>query len=109
MWARGQTLWCVADVALALTSCPYDAGANVAQVPRHLQSWAARSSTVQDVTGANSPPSHSFLTIKVWVQWGRRFVFCSRSLSLSSPNYAAFLVYSVAASSPAPFLLLERY
>lgn len=40
-WARVQALWCDAAVALALTSCPYLAEANTAQVPRHLQSRAA--------------------------------------------------------------------
>lgn len=35
-WARVQALWCDAAVALALTSCPYLAEANMAQVPRHL-------------------------------------------------------------------------
>lgn len=66
MWADSQALWCDADVALALTSCPYDAGAKMAQVPHHLQSWAARSCTVQDVNGANSPPLLTFLIIKVY-------------------------------------------
>lgn len=33
----------------------------------------------------------------------------SPALGLRSPNYAAFLSYFVAASSPAPFLHLERY
>lgn len=62
-WAHSQALWCGADVALALTSCPYDAGAKMAQVPHHLQSWAAGSCTVQDVNGANSSPLLTFLII----------------------------------------------
>lgn len=52
---------CDADVALALTSCPCDARAKKAQVPRHLQSWAAEGCTVQDVNGANSPPLLAFI------------------------------------------------
>lgn len=46
-----------------MTSCPCHAGANVAQVRRHLQPRADRSSTVQDVAGANSsctpPPGYN--------------------------------------------------
>ncbi|KAI9515986.1 hypothetical protein NQZ68_020514 [Dissostichus eleginoides] len=59
---EGCVFW---DVALALTSCPYDAGAKMAQVRRHLQSWAAGRCTVQDVTGANPPPLLTFLITKV--------------------------------------------
>lgn len=65
VWAQGQALWCDADVAPALTSCPYDARAKMAQVQHHLQSWAAGSCTVQDVNAAKSPPLLTFLIIKI--------------------------------------------
>lgn len=65
MQAHSQALWCAADVALALTSCPFNAGARMAQVPPHLQSWAAGSCTVQDVNGAKSAPLLTFLIINI--------------------------------------------
>lgn len=91
-WAGSQALWCDADVALALTSCPYDAGAKMAQVQHHLQSWAAGSCAVQDV---NVPT----------------LILCSLfSLSRNSPSIPAIILDDVKlvclSFSPPPLALL---
>lgn len=93
--ARGQALWCDADVAPALTSCPYDAGAKMAQVRRHLQSWAAGSCTVQDVNSANSPPLLTFLIMEVWSKGG-----FNKTLPRAPQSYTTSLSHCV---HPTPF------